>query len=490
MRGTSVLTVVIGALGAGFGTATAQNEVGRLTEALRGPTPLVEDLRDLTDRIGGRATGSAANRAAVEWALERFRAAGVDAQAEWFQMPALWLERRSTASITGAASFASRIAALPFSSGSGGRPLQGLLLDGGRGAETDFQRLGTAARGAWLMIEEDELRDLDGLFREYAETAEIERRAWAAGVLGVVYQASRPEGVLYRHNAALGWDNVHPVLAMERAAAARALRLLRAGRTLRLAATIDVARGGVYSAANVIGEIRGVTKPDEIVIVGAHLDSWDLGQGALDNGCNVAMLIDVARQMVRLGLRPARTIRFVLWNGEEQGMVGSWQYTVQHAADLGRIVLASAYDIGTCNTVGFLTGGRPDVLAAVQRAVEPLQGFGTWQHQDVPAVGTDNYDFMLQGVPNIVANQESANYGPNYHAATDTFDKADTVALRRNAQIAAAVTWYFANADSLPGRQTMAQVEELVRTTDLRAQMRMLGDLRDAWDSRTRPRRP
>jgi len=89
--------------------------------------------------------------------------------------------------------------------------------------------------------------------------------------------------------------------------------------------------------------LRGTSRrPDEVVVVGAHLDSWDLGQGALDNGANVAMLIDIARQMTRLGLHPARTIRFVLWNGEEQGMIGSWRYTEQHAAELDRTAIETA----------------------------------------------------------------------------------------------------------------------------------------------------
>src|SRR5262249_12508133 len=152
-------------------------------------------------------------------------------------------------------------------------------------------RLGASARGAWILLEQDELRDLDGLFREYAETAEIERRAWAAGAAGGGYEASRPEGGVDRHNRALGWDNRQAALVMERAAAARALRLLRAGRSLRLAATISVTRGGPYQSQNVVAEIRGATRPDEIVIVGAHLDSWDLGQGTLDNGANCAMVI-------------------------------------------------------------------------------------------------------------------------------------------------------------------------------------------------------
>jgi len=485
-----IFLVALLLLAAAAPCARAQDDLARLTAALSGGTPMIEDLRDLADRIGGRATGSPANRAAVQWALERFHAAGVTARAEPFSMPALWLDRASAATVGGDAEFAPRVTPMPWSAATAGRPLEGPLVDAGRGTEADFQRLGTAVRGAWVFVAQDGLVDLDGLFREYAESAEIERRAWAAGAVGIVYESSRPEGVLYRHNAALGWDNRQPALVMERGAAERVRRLLATGATLRFAATVNVTRGPAYQADNVIGEIRGSSRPDEIVVIGAHLDSWDLGQGALDNGANVAMLIDVARQIQRLGLHPARTIRFVLWNGEEQGMIGSWRYTEQHAAELGRTVLAASFDIGTGNIVGFFTGGRPDVLAATQRALEPVATPTPWQHQDVPVVGTDNYDFLLQGVPNLIANQESANYGPNYHASSDTFDKADTVAMRRNARVAAAVTWYWANAEQVPGRQPMAQVEELVQRSDLRAQMRMMGDLRERWDDRTRPRRP
>ena len=469
--------------------ASAQDDVQRLADALRGPTPMIADLRDLTDRVGGRATGSAGNRASVLWGVQKFRDAGVTARTEAFTMPAMWLERSASGAISGDASFPVRLAAMPFSTGTPPAGVTARLVDGAHGTAEDFARLGAAARGAWVLIETAQLTSIEGLFREYAETAEIERRAWEAGAAGIAYQSSRAEGILARHNAALGYDNRRPAVMMERAAAARALRLLRGGATLRFTATLALTRGGPYTSHNVIGEIPGASRPDEFVVIGAHLDAWDLGQGALDNGANVAILIDIARQISRLGLRPARTIRFVLWNGEEQGLVGSWRYTEQHAGELDRTVLAASFDIGTGNITGFFTGGRPDVVAATNQALAPVSALGPFQHADVPIVGTDNYDFMMQGVPNVVANQESATYGPNYHANTDTFDKADTVAMRRNAVIAAAITWYWANAREVPGRHTMAQVEALVESTDLRAQMHMMGDLLERWNDRTRPRR-
>lgn len=470
--------------------AAQSDEASRLVGALQGDTPLVSDLRTLTDQIGGRATGSPANLRAVDWAVQRFRDAGVEVRKEVFRMPGLWLERSAVASVKGeGVSFTPRVASLPFSVATPKAGLSAPLVDAGHGTEQDFTRLGAKAKGSFVLVETEELRDLDGLFSEYTEAVGIERRAIGAGAAGLVYMSSRPDNLLARHNASLGLKNVHPMLMMERDGAARALRLLRDGKPLTLTATLDIQSGPAYESYNVIGEIRGATRPDEVVLIGAHLDSWDLGTGALDNGANAMMVLDLARQIKRLGLRPARTIRFALWNGEEQGLNGSQGYTVSHAAELDRHVMASSYDIGTGRITGFFTGGRTDLLPVVDRALKPVQGLGPFTQLNVPIVGTDNYDFMMQGVANLVANQESANYGPNYHARSDEFDKADLRQLRLNAAIAGAVTWGFATFDlSLP-RQTAQQVDSLVRNTDLAEQMKSF-NVYDAWVGGTRGLRP
>lgn len=466
------------------------DDASRLVAALLGDTPMISDLQTLTDRIGGRPTGSAANQRAFDWALERFREAGVEARKEPFQMPGLWLERAARATIRGGGvSFGARVAALPFSAATAAAGLTAPLVDAGRGTEADFAALGARAKGAFVLIETEELLDLDGLFREYVEAGHIERRAIAAGVAGLVYMSSRPGNTLARHNAALGWANRHPMMMMERDAAARALRLLRTGTSLTLSAVLDIRSGPTYTAHNVVGEIRGSTRPDEIVVIGAHLDSWDLGTGALDNGANCAMVLDLARQIVRLGLKPARTIRFALWNGEEQNLNGSYGYTLSHAAELDRHVMASSYDIGTGAITGYFTGGRADMVPVLERALAPVAALGPFTHVNVPIVGTDNYDFMMQGVPNLVANQASANYGPNYHARSDEFGRADLRQLRLNAAIAAATTWGFATLDlSLP-RQTAAQVDSMVRNTDLPDQMKSF-NVYDAWVAGKRGLRP
>src|SRR5262245_13086624 len=221
-------------------------DADRLVGALLGDTPLAADLETLSDEIGGRPTGSPANLKAVEWGLARFRDAGVPAAKEAFVVPALWLERSASATITGDARFTPRVVAMPFSTATPAGGLSAPLVNGGSGSAADLERLGAAAKGAFLLVETNELLDLDGLFKEYEEAAAIEKRAFAADVAGIVYMSSRPRGLLYRHNASLNTDNRHPLLIMAREDALRAQRLLRKGKRLSLDARIQPETGGPY----------------------------------------------------------------------------------------------------------------------------------------------------------------------------------------------------------------------------------------------------
>ena len=476
---------------AGFAPAAhAGDEADALVAAMLGDTPLIDDLRELTDRIGGRATGSPANEAAVEWALATFREAGVPARAEAFAMPLRWNERKTTALVSGDVEFAAGVVAKPFSTGTGHGGLRAPLADGGTGSAEDFARLEDRAAGSWVVVATpvlDDVAGLAGLFESYSNAAAVEGRALDAGVAGLVYMSSRPHNLLYRLFASRGPGNTLPLLVMEREQAQRLQRLLRKGRNLELTAVIDVERESGYQARNVIGEIRGETRAEEIVVFGAHLDSFDLGTGALDNGSNVTMLIDVARQIRRLGLVPARTIRFALWNGEEQGLVGSWRYTEQHADELDDHIVAASFDIGTGAITGFFTNGRAALVPAVDRLLRPVAGLGPFTQVNVPVVGTDNFDFMIQGVPNLIAMQADANYASNYHAESDTFDKVDQRQLKLNSAIAAALIWGFANDDERLPRHSRADIVQLIESTDLEQQMRNFG-VWDNWASGKRGR--
>jgi len=467
----------------------ADDDVDRLVGAMLGDTPIIGDLQSLTDEVGGRVTGSPANESAIEWALARFLQAEVPATKESFEMPYQWQERGVSASISGDFGFTPRVVAKPFSTGAD--ELKGPLVDGGMGSAEDFSRLGTSAEGAWVLVATSELNDdigLGGLFGEYSASTATTDLAIEGGAAGVVFMSSRPQNLLYRLPQLSAKDKL-PILLMDREHAQRAQRLLQSGRSLSMTSTIVVDSGYAYESANVIGEIRGSERPEEIVVIGAHLDSHDLGTGALDNGSNVTMMIDIARQITRLGLKPKRTIRFALWNGEEQGLVGSWRYTQQHQDELDNHIMAASFDIGTGRLLGFYTGGMDAIIPMVNETLQPVAGLDPFEHFNVPVVGTDNFDFMMEGVPNLIGHQADANYASNYHASSDTFDKVDQQQLKMNSAIVAALVWGFANSDDRLPRWSRDQIEELVNSTDLEKQMRDFGVWED-WASGNRGRQP
>jgi len=248
--------------------------------------------------------------------------------------------------------------------------------------------------------------------------------------------------------------------------------------------------GGPLEQENVVGEIRGYEKPDEAVILGAHLDSWELGTGALDNGCNAALVIEAARAIKATGLLPRRTIRFVLFSGEEQGVLGSFEYVKTHRAELDKIRAMITFDAGIGRVTGYSLGGRRDIEASVREVLKPLESWGANHHTYDAFFGTDNFDFLLEGVPTLVANQEEANYLPNYHAASDTLDKVDMRELKLHTVLAALTAWGIADrSEQLGKRFTRSEIETQMKETGLEQQMKTLGYW-GAWQSGARGRKP
>ncbi len=185
-------------------------------------------------------------------------------------------------------------------------------------------------------------------------------RAVKARALAVAFQSTRPHDLLYRHtNAGDGEIDRMPMVLVAREDAGRMARLLASGQKLYADLSIPNTVGGPITAANVVAELRGSEKPDEFVILGAHLDSWELGTGALDNGCNAALVVDALRAIKASGVRPRRSIRFILFSGEEEGMVGSHSYTVTHRAELDKVAGVVIFDSGIGRVTGFSLGGTP-----------------------------------------------------------------------------------------------------------------------------------
>jgi len=461
--------------------ALAQDGTDRLmAEALK-PSPLASNLKQLTDQIGGRVPGTPAIEKAVEWGVEAFETAGADkVHTENFTIPASWSEGATEMSVVAPESFPLRVVSLAWAPALS--PHHHVpILDLGEGTAEDYAKAGNLA-GAIVLVHSEEMRTWDDLFAEYLKAPGIIDRALRGNALAIAFQSTRPHDLLYRHTNSIdgGIDRI-PMVLLAREDAARVARLIESGQKLYADLAIPNHVGGPILAANVIAEVRGEEKPEEFVVLGAHLDSWELGTGALDNGCNAALVVDALRAVQGSGLRPKRSLRFILFSGEEEGLLGSHAYAVAHRAELDKAAGVVIFDAGTGQVTGFSLGGRKDLLSAASKLVAPLEQFGATTLTTDAQWGTDHFDFMLEGVPTFVANQQEANYLVNYHAMSDTFDKVDLVQLKKQVAEAVVVTFGVANAPERIGpRLTRAQIEQTLKETQLDTQMKIFG-MWPAW---------
>ena len=444
------------------------------------PSTLESNLHHLTDEIGGRVPGTLAMQHAVEWGVEAFTAAGADAvHTEGFTIPNSWSEgatevtattsyQISATKVGGTVLSVFRVRAVSLAWAPGLAAAKHVpIVDVGEGAEADFKKAGDIS-GKLVLVHSTVLKTWDDLFAEYAKAPPVIDLAVKGKAKAIAFVATREHDILYRHtNSVAGEIDKLPGLIVAREDGERIARLLAAGNLVWADLSIPNQIGPPIRSANVIAEITGSERPDEFVILGAHLDSWELGTGALDNGCNAAMVIDALRAIKASVIKPKRTIRFILFSGEEQGLIGSRAYAFAHRHELDKAAGVVIYDTGTGKTTGFILGGRKDVLDTAKELIAPLAQFDLKELKTGMEWGSDHFDFMLEGVPTFMADQQEANYLENYHAVSDTYDKVDFAQLKKNVAEAAALSIGLANLPQKIGpRLTHDQIEQTMRETN------------------------
>ena len=456
------------------------NEANVVIRTALQPSPLEENLRRLTDEVGGRVPGTPAMQHAVAWGQQAFTAAGADSvHTEGFAIQASWSEGATEMTATtayqvdatkvggGTVLSSFRIRAVSVAWAPALAPVKHVpIVDVGEGKEADFKKAGDIT-GKIVLVHTVVLKTWDDLFAEYVNAPPVIDLAVKGKAKAVAFMATREHDILYRHtNSGAGEIDHLPMVLVAREDGERIARLLAAGNLVWGDLSIPNQIGGPIKASNVIAEIRGSEKPDEFVILGAHLDSWELGTGALDNGCNAALVVDALRTIKASGVKPRRTIRFILFSGEEQGLVGSRAYAFNHRSELDKAAGVVIYDSGTGKTTGFSLGGRKDVLYGAKELIAPLAQFDVKELKTDMEWGTDHFDFMLEGVPTFVADQQEANYLENYHAISDTYDKVDFAQLKKHVAEAAALTVELADLPEKIGpRLTHDQIEQTMRDT-------------------------
>lgn len=423
--------------------------VQRIIESVLADEHPVERLQELCDVIGPRLCGSENMDRGIAWAMAQLKADGMDVvRAEPVMVPH-WVRGEERAEVI--APWHHDLPLLGLG-GSIGTP------EGGIEAEvmvvTDFDELEARA---------DEAAGRIVLFNPpwegYGKTVQYRvKGADAAAKHGAVACLIRsvtqstygpPHTGVMRYTDEEGVPRI-PAAAIRVEDAARMERQHRRGLPVRVWLEMGAQRLPDVEQANVVADLIGREKPEEIVLVSGHFDSWDVGDGAHDDGASCVLAMEVARQLKKLDLRPRRTVRVVLWIDEEMTQTGAKAYMLAHADEVDRHVAAMESDSGCFAPAGWSVRGDSTTVALVAEMAVPLAVLGA---DDVSEgwAGVDVRPLNEAGVPGIGHRTQNDDYFLYHHSPADTYDKVDPDHVKANAAAMTALIWMLAEAeDPLP----------------------------------------
>jgi len=462
----AVMTVAAGrSSNGGAATSAAQPDPNsaRIVGAAMTRGGALEFLRTLTDSVGGRLTGSTQSRAAVELILKALKDAGfASAHVEEYPLESRWERGPASGEVLAPGKGALHVGSYGWVPGTPGR-IEAVVVDLGRPPTNELPKTTKNLKGAAVIVDAHAI----GNSPTPVMRALIARQLARAGAAAMLIPSDKPDRMLYTSAYALYPRGPLPVLSIGKEDALYLRRLLAVG-PVKIA--LDVRNTFDESPAterNVIAEIPGANCRD-IVLVGAHFDSWDRAQGADDNGTGVAAILEAARIFKGLGIAPRCTIRFAFFSGEEQANLGSRAYVKTHGDELDRTRAFVMMDDGAQVPLGFKTNGRRDLVAPLQEVLSGLIALGADEISAEADMESDNASFMVAGVPSLTLKVAPGDYDVRHHAITDTFDKIDPHTLALDTAVISVAAYEIANSESALGRrQSPVEVKELLRRTGL-----------------------
>ncbi|MCB1561039.1 MAG: M28 family peptidase [Xanthomonadales bacterium] len=410
----------------------------------------------LTTDVGQRMAGSEADRRAVQWAKAKFEALGYDRVILQPVSYPRWVRRHESVAITAPYNMPMQLTALGRSHGT----------DGDLNAEVvrfeDIEALKAAADGSLAgkiaFIDKRMPRSQSG--HGYGETV-AGRSTGAAvaaskGAAALLIRSIGTDNNRLAHTGGM-WQRPEtptvPAAALSIPDADQLARLLAKG-PVSVRLNLDVGFDGEFESANVIGEITGREKPDEYVVIGGHLDSWDLGTGAIDDASGIGITMAAGALMAALPERPRRSIRVVAFANEEQGVYGGRAFA--EANDAGKAIIGAESDLGADRIYALRSsmGDQPD--ATIKAMADLMAPLGIPYDDSEGHAGADISGLVNRGMPFVALEQDATRYFDYHHTANDTLDKVDAEALDQQVAAYAIFAWLAADGDSDFGRSRAA----------------------------------
>jgi carboxypeptidase Q len=443
----------------------------KIAAEVQAHSELLKNLEYLTTRIGPRLTGSAEMQEASNWSLDRFHAYGVDAHLETTQIAHAWYRGDDTAEIVSPVQRRLAIRSMGWSKATGGEVSGPVFFLGNNPSEVEGVK--EKLKGAIVCLGQPATLPSSSEVPGNAYDAvippprgvppagqpfpggfqtrqRITQMLADAGVAAILRDSGKTDNLFN-----MGGSSPRPYEASLVPSAFLTHEdyslLYRLSQTDPVRVKLDLKGSfspGPVPASITLAEIKGSELPDQRVIIGGHLDSWDLGQGALDNGTGAMAVLEAARTLKALGWRPKRTLTFILFTGEEEGGVGVRTFLKNHEAEVPKIDAALIHDTGTGRVFSIALENLWETAALFERIYQPLQEVFDLKAPEARFYGSsDHVGFLRAGVPAYFCVQEPAHYREVHHSQTDTFDKVIPDQINEGAAVLAAWAW---NVSELP----------------------------------------
>ncbi len=436
-------------------SAEADRAVVQLRNEVLAHSRAADWVRDLTDRVGPRLSGSPGGAEAIAWALARMKSLGfANVHAEKVVVPH-WVRGVEEGAIVAPVTQRLSLTAL---GGSVPTPVGGLEAEVVEVPSLEALDALPDAQVRGRIVFFDKMTERTRTGEGYGKAVDVRGegpvRAAKKGAVGVVIRSIATANTRLPHTGATHYaDGVEkvPAAALSVPDAALLHRLLEGG-PVRLRVTLSCQSLPDVESADVVGDIVGRERRDEIVLLGAHLDSWDLASGAIDDGAGVGAVLEAARQIGRLSPHPRRTVRVVLFANEENGLRGAAAYAKEHEQQLAHHVVALEVDSGTGSVYAMSYVAGPEAGPLVAAIAAPLRALGIEAPQAGPSHGADLGSLLEAGVPAFGLRQDMTTYFDYHHSADDTFDKVEPAKLAQVAAAVAVVAYGAAEAPADLGR--------------------------------------
>jgi len=409
-----------------------------------------EYLTELSDEVGARVTGTPSGQKAIDWGLLKMKSIGLqNVRAEKWPLWKGWTRGKAEAELLAPIRHALTIDAMGWTGSTPAGGVEAEVVTANLFDLDDEIPHAAKFRGKIILMSPrgNPKKSFDAIFAQFGDFLRAAHQAGALAVIGG-QGGFKAEGMHLTHTGILGFaaDFAIPVVDMTREDDSQLERFIDAGKTVRVRMNVqNTFTNGPVESANVVGEIPGREHPEEVFVVGAHLDSWDLSEGATDNGTGTSSVLAAADAIVKSGFQPRRTIRFVLFTGEEQGLLGSLAYTKQHENEMKNHLGDLVLDLGQGPIKEFQLGGRGDLLPAFELFLGALANLREIQVSDKTDVGTDTLPFTLAGLPGINLDQDSPDYKYTNHSAADALEAVKPEVLTQNATIMALAAFWIAD---------------------------------------------